>query len=525
VTPDQRTIVQVIAEPLGGSLLSQLAQANHDAPWLLRRPGTPAEWRAWVEQVRQSAPSWREQLADAFDAEGPARARLDRVAAEGGVVVTTGQQPGLFGGALYTWSKAISALELADAIERLTGVAAAPIFWAATDDADFAEASFTWLRTADGARRVAQQQAPSDGEPLAEVPLEGIEDALAALREAVGSAADFGPVQAVQETYVRGATIGSAYLGLMRRLLQPLGIAVIDASHPALLEAERPLMVRALERAPAVMGALAEREQAIVAAGHRPQVAQVADLSLVFSRAVRKKTRVPLSKAAEVAARAARESLSPNVLLRPVVERALLPTIAYMAGPGELAYFAQAASVADALDLPVPLGVPRWGGTVLEPDVMEITARHGLDWRALAEEHRIEQQIARDAVPAEVLAELDSMRARVRADAESFKSLLTRHEGLLDPRVVDGAARSMSFRLDRLERRLLASAKRREATTIREISVVRGSLFPGGQRQERALNFIPLLARHGASLVDAMRLSARRHAEALLHGQSLPVHG
>jgi uncharacterized protein YllA (UPF0747 family) len=162
---------------------------------------------------------------------------------------------------------------------------------------------------------------------------------------------------------------------------------------------------------------------------------------------------------------------------------------------------------------------------VLEPDVMEITARHGLDWRALADEHRIEHQIARDAVPAEVLAELESMRTRVRADAESFKSLLAHHEGLLDPRVVDGAARSMSFRLDRLERRLLASAKRREATTIREIAVLRGSLFPGGQRQERALNFIPLLARHGAPLVDAMRLAAARHAEALLHGRSLPVHG
>ena len=74
-------------------------------------------------------------------------------------------------------------------------------------------------------------------------------------------------------------------------------------------------------------------------------------------------------------------------------------------------------------------------------------------------------------------------------------------------------------------RRLLAAAKRREAATLREIAVARGSLFPGGQRQERALNFIPLLARHGAPLVDAMRQSAARHAEALLQGRRLPADG
>jgi hypothetical protein len=134
--PSRHIDVQVIAEPLGGSPLSQLAQVNHDAPWLMRRPVTPAEWRTWVDQVRHSAPGWRDTLAEAFDAQGPARARLDRVAAAGGVVVTTGQQPGLFGGAL-TWNKAIAALELADAIERITGVPAAPVFWAATDDADY----------------------------------------------------------------------------------------------------------------------------------------------------------------------------------------------------------------------------------------------------------------------------------------------------------------------------------------------------------------------------------------------------
>jgi uncharacterized protein YllA (UPF0747 family) len=208
-----------------------------------------------------------------------------------------------------------------------------------------------------------------------------------------------------------------------------------------------------------------------------------------------------------------------------VVERALLPTVAYVAGPGELAYFAQVSCVADALELPSPLGVPRWSCTVLEPDVLQITARRGLEWRALGDVHGLERRIAEAAVPSDVLAELRAMRERVQEDAQRFKSVLQSGGSLLDPRVVDGAARGMSFRLDRLERRLLASAKRREAAALRDIAIARGSLFPGGKRQERALNFIPLLARYGAPLVDAMRQSARRHADALIHGAPLPVGG
>jgi hypothetical protein len=110
---------------------------------------------------------------------------------------------------------------------------------------------------------------------------------------------------------------------------------------------------------------------------------------------------------------------------------------------------------------------------------MEITARHGLDWRALADQHRVEQQLARDAVPADVLAELESMRGRLRAEAESFKSLLEQHQGCSIPAlstvphghvVPARPARAATARL----------GKRREVTTLREISIVRGSLFPGG---------------------------------------------
>jgi len=170
---------RVIAEPLGGSAMVRAGIAGRLTEWYTRRPASPDEWRERAAAVQESpaATGWLDQLGPAFAASGAARERLERVARAGGVVVTTGQQPGLFGGPVYTLSKALSALELANAIEASTGIPVAPVFWAATDDADFAEATFTWLRQDGGAVRVAHDQTPTEGIPMAEVPLEGTPEA------------------------------------------------------------------------------------------------------------------------------------------------------------------------------------------------------------------------------------------------------------------------------------------------------------------------------------------------------------
>ena len=516
---------RVIAESLGGSPLARAAIAGRLPEWYRRRPASPDEWRERAAAISGAAGAgdWFRDLEPAFAATGTALARLRRVAAAGGVVVTTGQQPGLFGGPCYTLSKAISALELADAIEAETGVPAAPVFWAATDDADFAEASVTWVRQPEGAIRVAQDQVPTEGVPLADVPLEGISGALTELQRAAGSAPDLEVLDAVRAAYRPGATMGGAYVALLRRLLHPLGIGVLDASHDALLEREREVLTVALRRAGVVEAAQVARERDLRARGYEPQVAPVPGLALAFTRVNGRKVRVPTSEAAAVAGRGPAERLSPNVLLRPVAERAALPTVAYVAGPGEVAYFAQVSAVADAVERDVPLVVPRWSCTVLEPRVEAILARLGVPWRDLEARHEVERRLAVASLPLEVMAAIDEMRAVAQARGEAFKEALARAGDILDPRIVDGTVRGVTWRVDRLERRVVAAAKRREDETMREVEVARGSLFPGGKRQERALNFVPFLATWGATLVERMRVSARRHALALVHGRDLPV--
>ncbi len=520
------TLPRILTESLGGSSLARrLIEGDAPSEWYLDRPNSAAGWKARCDEVRLAGPGdWLARLSPAFSADGAAQDRLQRVARAGGVVVTTGQQPGLFGGPIYTWSKALSALELADALERETGIPTAPIFWAATDDADFTEASTTWIALPGAAEQVAMAPQLAEGIPMAERPLGDVGDLLGRLVSAAGSAIDPAILDLARQSYASDQTIGGAYLAFLRAVLQPLGVAVLDASHPALLDAERPVLTNALRRGAVIAESLAARGTELQGMGHAPQVADVPELSLVFGRdAEGRKVRIPLADADAAAARGATERLSPNVLLRPIAERAVLPTVAYVAGPGEISYFAQVGAVATALGVPPPLVVPRWSCTIVEPQVEQLMSSRGVALGELAEPDVLEGRLAREQAPAEVMSALTDWRSRIDAAAATFGAAVEAEAALLPPEVVEGTRRQMTWRAERLERRLVAALKRRDVAMRRDVATMAGALFPGGMRQERALNMIPLLARHGMGILDAMRLAARRHAEALVRGAPLPV--
>jgi uncharacterized protein YllA (UPF0747 family) len=92
-------------------------------------------------------------------------------------------------------------------------------------------------------------------------------------------------------------------------------------------------------------------------------------------------------------------------------------------------------------------------------------------------------------------------------------------ESLMPPEVMQGLERSLAHKLSRAERRLLAAVKRRDERVRRDLETVSGALFPLGQRQERVLNFIPMLTRGGASLLEDMRTAAGKHAQSLLRSE------
>jgi bacillithiol synthase len=504
---------RVITESLGGSALSLAVQTKR-LPKELQppRPWTGDEWRDHVESTRASTGDWLAPIAPAISAGGAAAVRLARVVKERGVVVTTGQQAGLFGGPLYTLAKAITALELADAIETELGVPAAPIFWAATDDADFLEASIAHVADADGLRELELGTPPPAGTPMARAPLGDTDALIDGLRRACGSAAHAEYLQLAVDAFHSTATIGDAYVRMMRALLEPLGMAVLDSSHAAVRAASRPDLELALKRAAAVSEAGGAAAKAIRDAGFEPQVEDDRGLSLVFAIEKGMKRRLTV---AEAASYRGKDELAPNVLLRPLIERALFPTVAYVAGPGELAYFAQTTAVARALDWKPAIGVPRWSCTVLEPFAERALDRLGLQHHEVQDLHGLERRLAGAAMPRTVERAWTKLEDQI-ADAVASLGAAVKAEQLMPSEVIEGLDRSLKHRLSRTHRRLLAAVKRKDERISHDLQIAHAALFPMGKRQERVLNFIPMLARGGVPLIDEMRSAAASHARMLL---------
>jgi uncharacterized protein YllA (UPF0747 family) len=218
---------------------------------------------------------------------------------------------------------------------------------------------------------------------------------------------------------------------------------------------------------------------------------------------------------AEAVTAASTESvLTPNVLLRPVVEAAILPAVAYTAGPGELAYFAQIPPISDVLEVANPVAVPRWSATIIEPGIDRILARYAVDVDALRDYDALLTRLVRDRMPPDIAAAFGALRGDIDRAA---RSLLRGAAGQqLDGKPIEGLRAQLALRVDRGERRLLAALKHRDEELRRDLGSARASLYPDGQRQERALSFMPFIARYGAPLLEQMLAEARRHADALV---------
>src|SRR5579863_5791811 len=258
------------------------------------------------------------------------------------VAIVTGQQVGLFSGPAYTVYKALTAIKAArELTER--GVPAVPVFWLATEDHDFAEVDHAWVFGADNqpvkigiAGAADNGSHPVGGIALRDIPIDQLRSALAGLPFADDA------VAMVERAYQPGETMGSAFARMIQELFAAHGLLLIDPMQRALREMAAPLMGEVVERMPELIDALMVRSKELVDRGYHAQVlvdAKTTSLAFLLQDGQRIPLRHQKLSTAELAQRAA--DLSPNALLRPVVQDYLLPTAAYIGGPAELAYLAQ----------------------------------------------------------------------------------------------------------------------------------------------------------------------------------------
>lgn len=482
-------------------------------------------------------------LDPAFVATSTREAQLERLHRPGALAVTTGQQPGLFTGPLYTVHKALSAVALARVLEARWSRPVVPVFWLAGDDHDFAEASTASWLAADGSLASASLPPRPPEAPLTPMyrqPLgEGVVPALAAL-EAGLPPSEFrdAAVAWLARHYRPEATVAGSYAGAITELLGPLGVLCFDSTHPAAKRAIAPPLVRALREARALdedldrwseaQGVTARTSGITVGDGAalvmleaslgRDRLVQDADAFVTR----RSRERFDLAAIERIAAEEP-SRLSPNVLLRPVIESALLPTVAYLGGPGELRYLAMTPPIYRRLEVPRQRPLPRWSGVIVEPRVDRVLQKFGLELSDLfAPPGAVEARVVRAQLPPEVGQALE----RLRASLEDGYGALERAAAEVDPTLVRPTQSTRQQALagtQDIEKKLVQHLKRRQETELGQLTKARTALMPGGKPQERVLTVAPFLARYGPALLAELADAFESWYRGALEGPSEPA--
>lgn len=489
-------------------------------------------------------------MASALLAEGAAVPNVPALLEGGALAVTTGQQAGLFTGPLYAVYKALSAAALALEMSEAGMGVVVPVFWVAGDDHDFSEINHAFVLGQDGrpVRITLRERAadapmlPAYREPAgleANQALQRLEEALppgdARTETTAWLARGYTPPAGMVEEGLE-LSVAEGHARAMAELLGPYGIVIARGWSPELKRAAADVFTAAATRAAEIDAALAAHALGMKARGAAIPVDVGEGMSLLMLEGGQGRDRLKIAPGGFVTRRGnttvsldevkriiASEPgrISANVLLRPVVEAAVFPTVGYFGGPGELGYLEQTAPLFQVLGVPRPARLPRLSGFLVEAKVDKVLEKYRLTLADLSQdESTLAARIAREGLPESTSKALEALRAAITEQYAAVQAEVALIDKTLE-KPAENARNQALMGTREIEKKLVAALKRTFDTAIQQVARARDQVYPEGQPQERVISIVSFLGRHGRPVLDLVFAAARDHARRLL--EAAPV--
>ncbi|MCL6453081.1 MAG: bacillithiol biosynthesis cysteine-adding enzyme BshC [Alicyclobacillus sp.] len=446
-----------------------------------------------------------------------AMAQLERLANPDSVVVVAGQQAGLFTGPLYSLYKALSAIGLARRLEQELQRPVVPVFWIASEDHDWGEVDHAYvLDDQDGVRRLRIPEAPELHRMVHHFPLP--QTAVAGVLRELEEVLPSGPwrtevLAAVHDTWQPGDTLAVWFARLLYRMLGETGLVLLDPCLPGLRQLARGVWAAVLQQQGELAARLTERYRAVEARGYHPAVVFDPVNTTLFHvaagrRYVLERTDDPnrlrvrgLGMERSVAewvatAEADPTAFSSNVLLRPVVQDFLLPTVAFVGGPSEIAYHALAGAVFETLQRTMPPLVLRDRLTVFVPSVLRNMEKWGLSRDAVLSLSGLRDQGARAFGALDLDAACERMSAESRARWDAWAQSWA-HLGPQVARLAETQVRREQAGIARTTAKAKFLLQQAHDVEVRQLRHIERWIWVDGHPQERRLCPLNLWAQHG----------------------------
>ncbi|HYM20684.1 MAG TPA: bacillithiol biosynthesis cysteine-adding enzyme BshC [Candidatus Kapabacteria bacterium] len=447
---------------------------------------------------------------------------LELLAGKDCLAVVTGQQVGICAGPLYTIYKALHTVALARTFNaRYPAYQFVPVFWQETEDHDFAEVSSVTLldNNFDLKHIVYQPEEPPGRKQVGTMKFES--EAIKRFFEEITSAlpsTDFtNDVLALYERcYHPGATFADAQASLLGELLADEGLLVVNANSRPLKSFATAIFEHEITTAPELSESIQRKSESLRAQYHAQIDAQGANLFLVGNGNRYKLQREgdsfryddKIISATELLAvlHAEPERMSMNVVLRPIVQDTILPTAAYVAGPGEIAYFTQLGTAYDWAGIQMPMIMPRISLTIVEDRFEKLAEKHQTSLEALIEfDGDLVRELLKSSREDEIGETFDVSSGTIEAALEQLRNVVESADPSLGGALTTIKGKMLT-QLKDFSGKALAAERKKNSMSKEKFMKALNALLPDGKLQERELNLLYFLNKYGFSFWNSLKV-------------------
>ncbi len=447
------------------------------------------------------------------------QANLELLEQEETLTVITGQQCNIYTGPFYTIAKALTTIKVAARISETLNLPVVPMFWMESSDHEYAIVNHIYLPVNHEPKKFTYGGDITNQQPVGGLKLGNDVEEFARRIKQTLPANDFydAVTRLMDEAYSPGAALGEAFGKMLTRLLGRWGLIIVDSENPELKRLAAPIIAHKLEEKGRINQLMVEQSEELEKEHYEQQIKVRSELLNLFI--LKDNNRIPLTVLGEVLANGEEkmelseqelvslaqehpERFSPKVAFRPIVQDFLLPNVAYIGGPSELAYFAQLKKVYEFFEIEMPIIWPRVSTTLIDSGIQRHIEKAGIEPQDVFRKYG---DVVKDIMEDVSNREYDKLFRDAEARVDELILWLKDRLAQIDPSMtgqLDKPFSKIHYQMESIKQKTMNRLTAKNQSLVNSLRTAQSMLYPRRRLQERTYNIIHYLSRHGFWLLD-----------------------
>lgn len=423
--------------------------------------------------------------------------------------VTTGHQLCLFTGPLYFIYKIVSSINLCKTLKvEFPDKNFVPVYWMASEDHDFEEINHANVFN----KKVVWNSSQTGS--VGDFKTEALVEVIAELKTILGESENAKALILLFEAaYLKHDTLADATRYLVNELFGKYGIVILDGNDKvlkALFKEEFKADIFENKSFDLVNKSITEltknysaqvnpREINVFykAEGMRERIERVTDNHYKVVNTELSFSKTELEHLIDTTP----EMLSPNVVLRPLCQQKILPNIAYVGGPGELAYWLEFKELFKSYHINFPILIPRHFAVIVDKGTNQKIEKFELTSQDIFTDGEI---LVKQFIKTQ---HEDINLSVIKTQFETIYTSLAETVGSIDKSLVastDAEKQKTLNGINSIEQKINRAFKQKSETDVNQLWTLKGKLFPNAIPQERYDNMSMYYSKYGESFIDEL---------------------